>query len=108
MLYPTIWGCRPQMEARAFLDAFRTPPSPDTLLGAGLTLDITPVSETEVRLDIRECEFARYYRERHPRVGYLMACSMDYAAYRAVHPAVRTQRTTTLMEGGEQYSHGLD
>jgi hypothetical protein len=25
---------------------------------------------------------------------------MDYASYRAVHPAVRTQRTTTLMEGG--------
>jgi hypothetical protein len=28
------------------------------------------------------------------------ASVMDYASYRAVHPAVRTQRTTTLMEGG--------
>jgi hypothetical protein len=25
---------------------------------------------------------------------------MDYASYRAVHPAVLTQRTKTLMEGG--------
>jgi hypothetical protein len=88
------------MSARAFLDTFATPPPPDSLLGAGLALEITPVSETEVRIDIAECEFARYYRERHPRVGYLMACSMDYASYRSVHPTVRTQRTTTLMEGG--------
>lgn len=46
------------------------------------------------------CEWARYFQERHPRVGYLMACSTDETAYRAFNPSLRLQRTQTLMEGG--------
>jgi hypothetical protein len=103
MLYPIIWQCRPQMDAAEFLGTFRTKPAPSTMYGAGLALDILQPSDDEVLIQITECEWARYYREHHPRVGYLMACSMDYASYRAIHPQVRTQRTTTLMEGGERY-----
>lgn len=101
MLYPIIWECRPQMDAAEFLSTFRTKPAPSTMHGAGLEIDITQSSDGEALIHIKECEWARYYRERHPRVGYLMACSMDYASNRAISPQVRTQRTTTLMEGGE-------
>ncbi len=52
-------------------------------------------------LTVTQCEWARYFRERHPLVGYLMACSTDEAAYRAFNPALRLQRTSTLMEGGQ-------
>jgi hypothetical protein len=101
MLYPIIWECRPQMDAAEFLGTFRAKPTPSTMHGAGLEIDIIHPSDDEVLIHVRECEWARYYRERHPRVGYLMACSMDYASNRAINPQVRTQRTMTLMEGGE-------
>jgi hypothetical protein len=101
MLYPTIWQCKPQMDASEFLNTFTTKPPPSTIHGAGLEIDITRPSDGEVLIHITECEWARYYLERHPRAGYLMACSMDYASYRAVNPQIRTQRTKTLMEGGE-------
>jgi hypothetical protein len=66
----------------------------------GLDYTLVRASDTEVVLHIRECEWARYYHERHPAVGYLLACSLDEADYRAVNPRIRMQRTTTLMEGG--------
>lgn len=65
----------------------------------GLEYTLVRANETEVVLHIQECEWARYYRERHPTVGYLLACSLDEADYRAVNPRIRMQRTTTLMEG---------
>jgi hypothetical protein len=47
-----------------------------------------------------ECEWARYFLEHHPGVGYLLACSLDNAAYRSFNNRLRLQRTSTLMEGG--------
>ena len=41
------------------------------------------------------------FRERHPGVGYLVACSTDEVDYRAFNEKLRMQRTSTLMEGGE-------
>jgi predicted hydrocarbon binding protein len=66
-------------------------------------LQVELVSKTarEAVLHVRECEWARYFRERHPQVGYLMACSTDEAAYRAFNPGLRLQRTQTLMEGAD-------
>jgi hypothetical protein len=101
MLYPIIWQCAAQMDAVEFLGMFGTKPAPSTIQGAGLEVDIIQPSDGEVLIYIKECEWARYYREHHPRVGYLMACSMDHASYRAVNPRVHTQRTKTLMEDSE-------
>jgi hypothetical protein len=89
------------VSAEEFLASFTTPLDKSTRLGAALEYDLVRASENEVVIHIKECELARYYLERHPRVGYLMACSMDEAEYMAVNPRIRTQRTTTLMEGGE-------
>jgi predicted hydrocarbon binding protein len=82
-----------------FIADFTAQPREASLFAAGLTTEIMHVSEREVVLHVKECEWARYFRERHPQVGYLMACSTDEAAYRAFNPTLRLQRTSTLMEG---------
>jgi hypothetical protein len=84
-----------------FIADFTARPPEANLFTTGLTTEVMHGSEREVLLHVHECEWARYYRERHPQVGYLMACSTDEAAYRAFNPLLRLQRTSTLMEGGQ-------
>jgi hypothetical protein len=79
---------------------FSAPPDEPDMFSAGLEVEFVRASETEVVTRVLECEWARYYRERHPRVGYLLACSVDNAAYRSFNEQIRLQRTSTLMEGG--------
>ena len=57
-------------------------------------------TDTEVASRITACEWARYFRERHPSVGYLVSCSTDDAAVRAMNDKVRMRRTSTIMGGG--------
>lgn len=71
------------------------------LLSAALSCTVKKVSETEVIKDINECEWARYFRERHPDVGYLIACSTDETEYLNYNKRLRMKRTKTLMEGGD-------
>jgi len=84
-----------------FIEDFTTKPDAADLFSAGLEIEIANQSKREAVAYIRECEWARYYRERHPLVGYLMACSSDEVAYKAFNPSLRLHRTTTLMEGGD-------
>ena len=70
------------------------------IFSAGLEVELIRASDTEVVTRVTECEWARYYQERHPRVGYLLACCLDNAVYRSLNPRLRLQRTSTLMEGG--------
>jgi hypothetical protein len=79
---------------------FRTKPDKPDMFSAGLEVEFIRASDTEVVHRVTECEWARYYQERHPRVGYLLACCMDNAVYRSLNPRIRLQRTSTLMEGG--------
>jgi len=72
-----------------------------TIFSAGLDDELVRASDTEVILHVRACEWARYFRERHPSVGYLVACSTDEAELRAVTDGLRMQRTSTIMEGGK-------
>jgi hypothetical protein len=67
---------------------------------AALQAELVRASATEVGMNVRACEFAHYFRDRHRTVGYLMACSTDDADYTARNPQIRMQRTQTLMEGG--------
>ena len=88
-----------EMPAEAFLDLFRVPLDPATRQGAGLEYAVRS-APGEVAMRVSGCAWARYYQEHHPRVGYMLACSMDEASYRQANPRIRMQRTTTLMEGG--------
>jgi hypothetical protein len=75
--------------------------TPD-MFSAGLEIEKTKVSPTEHVTLVKECEWARYFRERHPGVGYLVACSTDEVFALGFHESLRLKRTSTLMEGGSQ------
>jgi len=84
-----------------FISDFVAEAEVPNLFTAGLRIEMVRASEQEVLLAVKECEWARYFLERHPQVGYLMACSTDEVAYRAFNKDLRMQRSSTLMEGGE-------
>jgi hypothetical protein len=71
------------------------------LFNAGLSIELIKEIESEVVLHVTACEWARYFQERHPSVAYLVACSTDEAALRAVTDRLFLQRTSTIMEGAE-------
>ena len=79
---------------------FHTEPKGLDISSAGLEVEFVRASDNEVVTRVTECEWARYYQERHPRVGYLLACCLDNALYQSLNPRLRLQRTLTLMEGG--------
>lgn len=81
---------------------FTSEPDEPNMHSAGLEVEFVRGSDTEVVTRVTECEWARYYRERHPRVGYMLACALDNAVYRSFNSRLRLQRTTTLMEGGTE------
>ena len=85
----------------AFISDFTSEPEEANIFTAGLEIESVHVSERKVVWHIKECEWSRYFRERHPQVGYLLACSTDEVAYRAFNDQLRLQRTSTLMEGGK-------
>jgi hypothetical protein len=84
-----------------FIQNFASEEDSPSLFTAGLTSELISQSRDEVVLHIRECEWARYFRDRHPQVGYLLACSTDEVAYKAYNQNLRMQRTQTLMEGDQ-------
>jgi hypothetical protein len=85
-----------------FLANFTAEPDAPNLFTAGLEIEKNWFTETEVVLTVRECEWARYFQERHPDVGYLMACSTDEAAYKSFNKNLRMQRTETIMLGADK------
>lgn len=85
-----------------FIANFTAKPVKSNLFTAGLEIEPVRETQTEVVINVRECEWARYFRERHPQVGYLMACSTDEIAYKTYNKGLRMRRTQTLMEGDEK------
>lgn len=85
-----------------FMANFTAKPPRPNLFTAGLEIETISETPREVIINVRECEWARYFQERHPRVGYLMACSTDEVAYKSFNNHIRMQRTKTIMEGAEK------
>lgn len=85
-----------------FLANFTAQPDKPNLFSAGLEIEKMSERPREIVIHVRECEWARYFRERHPKVGYLMACSTDEVAYKSYNEHLRMQRTQTIMEGAEK------
>jgi hypothetical protein len=94
-----------QISVQEFLNRraaeFRSDPAVPTILSAGLEVQQTKITDSEIVQLVTHCEWARFYRSRHPRVGYLLSCATDHATYRQANDRLRLQRTATLMEGGE-------
>lgn len=83
------------------LATFRNAENKTDLFIAALTRKIGRTSKREINWTVKECEFARYFLDRHPRVGYLLACSADNALYQSFNPHLRLQLTSSLMQGSE-------
>ncbi len=82
------------------LARYQTAPEIPNAFSAGLDVTLVRGDESEILAHVTQCEWARYYQERHPAVGYLLACSLDDPMYRQLCDSVRFQRRCTLMEGG--------
>jgi hypothetical protein len=85
-----------------FIANFTAQPDKPNLFTAGLEIERISEMPREIVINVRECEWARYFRERHPKVGYLMACSTDEVAYKSYNEHIQMQRTQTIMEGAEK------
>lgn len=96
----------PRMSAREYMlkrqARFTSEPDEPDMHSAGLEVEFVRGSESEVVTRVVECEWARYYRERHPSVGYMLACALDNPVYQWINDRIRLQRTVTLMEGGTE------
>jgi hypothetical protein len=85
---------------RQRLARYQTPAETPNAFSAGLDITLVRGDEHEIVAHVTACEWARYYHDRHPSVGYLLACSLDDPMYRLVCDDVRFQRRCTLMEAG--------
>jgi hypothetical protein len=88
------------MERRAA--QYSAEPEEAKMLWAALKTEVVKGTDNEVVTRVTECEYARYFRDHHPQVGYLLCCSKDNAAYLLSNKRIRLQRETTLMEGGTE------
>lgn len=84
-----------------FFANFSVQPKIPNLFSTGLDVEMIHSTRREVMFNVRHCEWARYFHDHHPQVGYLMACSTDEVSYKAYNPNLRLQRTQTIMEGSE-------
>ena len=98
----TAMGQRIGGPAAKFFDMIDEESDEPDIYSAGLEAETVTVSATEHVSRVTECEWARYFREKHPTVGYLVACSTDEAFARGFSESLRFQRTSTLMEGGSE------
>jgi hypothetical protein len=85
---------------RQRLARYQTTPETPNAFSSGLDITLVRGEEREIVAHVTACEWARYHCERHPSVGYLLACSLDDPMYRLLCDGVRFQRRSTLMEGG--------
>lgn len=82
------------------LARYQTTPGTPNAYSTGLDITLVRGDEREILAHVTRCEWADYYREHHPSVGYLLACALDDPMYRRLCPGIRFQRRCTLMEGG--------
>jgi len=97
---------RREMEVEEFMARraaqYSAEPEEANMFSAALKVELVKGTDNEVVTRVTECEYARYFREKHPQVGCLLCCSKDNAAYRLSNKRIRLQRETTLMEGGTE------
>lgn len=75
--------------------------SAPNFLNCAVDAKIIKDTETEHIMHVTQCENARYFHERHPQVGYLIACSHDETDPKMYNKNVQLQRTSTIMEGAD-------
>lgn len=100
MLQTRLAASATQGSVQEFIEDFTSAPTAPSLFTAGLEMQVIYKTPAKAVVHVHECAWANYFRQHHPRVGYLMACSSDEAAYKTFNPQLRLCRTQTLMESG--------
>ena len=85
-----------------FINDFTKLPEGKNLFSSGLEIQVIEKSQQNAIVYVHECEWARYFNDHHPNVGYLLACSTDEVAYKAFNKRINMVRTETLMEGSNK------
>ena len=70
-----------------------------SLFTAGLERDILTANDRELHWHVTSCEWARYFRANHPKVGSILSCTNDAVLYGSYNERIRLQLKSTLMEG---------
>jgi hypothetical protein len=92
----------PNGTVKEFIEDFTSLPTGKNLFSAGLEIEVVEKSQNSASVFVHQCEWARFFRDRHPGVGYLLACSTDEVAYQAFNSNLKLQRTGTIMEGSDK------
>lgn len=103
MLFAQVVDQKERLDAGEYLRAkeerFRKGFDAPTIFTAGLERKILRASDKELVWQVKQCEWARYFREHHPTVGSIISCTTDHALYGSHNKQIRLQLTSTLMEG---------
>ncbi len=103
MLFAQVIDQKERLDASEYLQAkhvrFQKGFADPNLFTAGLERRIVRASDKELVWQVTQCEWARYFREHHPKVGSIISCTTDHALYGSHNPKIRLQLTSTLMEG---------
>ena len=63
--------------------------------------EIIKETDTEIIFHVTQCDCARYFKDHHPTVGYLIGCSTDESDAKLYNKNIQLQITSTIMEGGK-------
>lgn len=87
---------------QSFVDQFRPP-----RYGTSLTHEIVTDTEDTFELRVTECVWAEVFRQAGmaDEIGHAAVCNMDYAWPTAYNPAIRMERSKTLMQGHDCCNH---
>jgi hypothetical protein len=80
--------------------------NPDPVFKHALTFEIVEDSAKAFAVKIKECLWAKTFREADAAdIGYAAICHGDFAMAKAFNPHIRMERTKTLMEGHDHCNH---
>jgi hypothetical protein len=92
----------PDTSFKTFVAQFRPP-----AYAEALTHEVVKDTEDVFELSVTECIWATVFREAGMagEIGHAAVCNMDYSWPTAFNPALRMERTKTLMQGHDCCNH---
>lgn len=89
-------------EFQTFVELYRSP-----RMEGQMTYEIVEDTERVFALEVRECVWAEIFRAAgmDGEIGHAAVCNMDYYWPTAFNPAIKMERTKTLMQGDDICDH---
>jgi L-2-amino-thiazoline-4-carboxylic acid hydrolase len=68
-----------------------------------LSTTVSARPEDTFEIDVTGCRYAQFYKELgEPELGFLLACSSDFAFAEGLGPDIKLTRTQTIMQGASR------